>query len=63
LQPERFTPEVVTSLKDGAHWSGQYQQRPSPEQGGIVKKQWWRFYVHEGQAKPDVCYVVPKKIR
>jgi predicted phage terminase large subunit-like protein len=59
LQPERFTPAVVAALKDSNNWSGQYQQRPSPEQGGIIKKFWWRFYVRPGDVKPEGCLVLP----
>lgn len=25
-------------------FAGQYQQRPSPAEGGIFKRQWWRYY-------------------
>jgi predicted phage terminase large subunit-like protein len=25
-------------------FAGQYQQRPSPAEGGILKRDWWRFY-------------------
>jgi predicted phage terminase large subunit-like protein len=59
LQPERFTPAVVSALKDSSNWSGQYQQRPSPEQGGIIKKHWWRYYVRPGDLKPEGCLVLP----
>lgn len=59
LQPERFTQNVVRALKDSSNWGGQYQQRPSPEQGGIIKKPWWRFYVRPGQPKPEGCLVLP----
>jgi predicted phage terminase large subunit-like protein len=59
LQPERFTPGVVEALKESSNWSGQYQQRPSPEQGGIIKKFWWRFYVRPGDVKPEGCLVLP----
>jgi predicted phage terminase large subunit-like protein len=59
LQPGRFTPAVVKTLKDSPNWTGQYQQRPSPEQGGIIKKFWWRYYVRPGDAKPEGCLVLP----
>jgi predicted phage terminase large subunit-like protein len=42
-------------------WSGQYQQAPSPAQGGIIKKSWWRFYVRPGVSKPEGCLVLPEK--
>ena len=25
-------------------YAGQYQQRPSPAQGGIIKRNWWQYY-------------------
>ncbi len=60
LQSERFTSSVVRALKDSSNWSGQYQQRPSPEAGGIIKRHWWRFYVRPGDAKPEGCLVLPE---
>jgi predicted phage terminase large subunit-like protein len=40
-------------------WSGQYQQHPSPAEGGIIKKGWWRFFVRQGDSNPDGCVVLP----
>ena len=42
-------------------WSGQYQQSPSPAQGGIIKKSWWRFYVRPGDFKSEGCLTLPEK--
>jgi predicted phage terminase large subunit-like protein len=42
-------------------WSGQYQQAPSPAEGGIIKKHWWRFYVRPGDSKPEGCLTLPEK--
>ena len=62
LQPERFTPEVVAGMKlNSREWAGQYQQRPSPELGGIIKKHWWRFYVRQGDVRPEGCLLLPEK--
>jgi predicted phage terminase large subunit-like protein len=45
LQPERFTPEVVAGLKSRALiYAGQYQQRPAPLEGNIIKRQHVRYY-------------------
>lgn len=47
LCPERFRPEEYLSLKRtlGSHlWAALYQQRPSPEEGGIIKRGWWKYY-------------------
>jgi predicted phage terminase large subunit-like protein len=45
LCPERFSPEAVARLKlslgsYGA--SGQLQQSPSPAEGGMLKRNWWK---------------------
>ncbi len=62
LQPERFTPSVVENLKKNSReWAGQYQQRPSPEEGGIIKVHWWRFYVRPGCRVSDACLVLPDR--
>ena len=45
--PQRFTQEVVDSLKEdlGEYgWAGQAQQRPSPLAGGIIKRAHWRTW-------------------
>jgi len=56
LQPERFTPEVVANLKSrGLIYAGQYQQRPAPLEGNIIKRQHVRYYggVDPHTGKPD----------
>lgn len=52
LWPERFGPAEIASLKAsmGSYAAaGQLQQRPSPAEGGIFKRQWWRYYTRAGQ--------------
>ena len=47
LQPDRFGPAEVSSLKKslGSYGaSGQLQQQPSPAEGGIFKRANWKFY-------------------
>jgi predicted phage terminase large subunit-like protein len=47
LWPERFGEEEVADLKlDLGSYaaSGQLQQRPTPAEGGIFQRAWWRFY-------------------
>jgi predicted phage terminase large subunit-like protein len=45
LQPDRFTPEVVANLKSRALiYAGQYQQRPAPLEGNIIKRRHVRYY-------------------
>jgi predicted phage terminase large subunit-like protein len=45
--PERFSPEAVANIeREKGSWAyaGQYQQRPSPRGGGIIKREHWRPY-------------------
>jgi predicted phage terminase large subunit-like protein len=47
LWPERFGPVEIADLKlrMGSYAAaGQLQQRPSPAEGGIFKRSWWRRY-------------------
>lgn len=60
LQPKRFSPSVVAGLKrNSREFAGQYQQRPSPEEGGIIKRHWWRFYVCPGDNIREGCALLP----
>lgn len=47
MWPARLTPAYVRALKSpnglGSYgFAAQYQQRPTPAEGGIVKRDWWR---------------------
>ena len=47
LWEARFSREEYEATKKalGSHlWSAMYQQEPHPEEGGILKRQWWKFY-------------------
>ena len=47
LWPERLSESQLASLKTGmGSWAfaGQYQQNPAPLEGGIVKRNWIRYY-------------------
>ncbi|MDE2101869.1 MAG: phage terminase large subunit [Patescibacteria group bacterium] len=47
LSPERFSREVLAAkrIEIGSYaYAGQYQQRPSPAEGGLLKRAWWRRY-------------------
>lgn len=47
LWPERFGPTELAALKRalGSYGAaGQLQQRPAPQEGGVVKRDWWRHY-------------------
>lgn len=47
LWPERFPQEVLKQarIRLGSYaFAGQHQQRPSPAEGGILKRGWWKRY-------------------
>lgn len=45
LQPERFTPEVVKEKKASRLvYAGQYQQRPAPLEGNMIKRREVQYY-------------------
>lgn len=45
LMPERFPPETVEQLKGRRlTWAGQYQQRPAPIGGNMIKRNEVRYY-------------------
>ncbi len=55
LHPERFTPEVLAQEKKTLGpfgVAGQLQQRPSPEDGGMFKRKYWRYWRPDGAFTP-----------
>lgn len=47
LWPARFDAEALAGIRRaiGSYdWAALYQQRPAPAEGGIFKRDWWRFY-------------------
>jgi predicted phage terminase large subunit-like protein len=57
--PERFNVAVLEEQKHlmGPYgYAGQYQQRPSPKGGGIIKREWWQLW--EDKAFPPLDYIV-----
>jgi predicted phage terminase large subunit-like protein len=47
LQPQRMDVEELQRIRDSVGemvWSAQYQQRPSPPGGGLVKREWLQTY-------------------
>jgi predicted phage terminase large subunit-like protein len=47
LWPERFGPREIASLKQSLGTykaAGQLQQRPTPAEGGLIKRDWWKWY-------------------
>ena len=52
--PERFSPEAVARIeqeKGSWAYAAQYQQRPSPRGGGIIKREHWRPYTADDCGK------------
>jgi len=50
LWPERFDEEFVNGEKSNPYvFCGQYQQRPSPKGGGIIKSDWWQLWEAKNQ--------------
>lgn len=60
LWPEKFDEAAVKSLKNdlGSEYrvAGQLQQRPSPAEGGIIKKNWFCWWKHS--TPPTIEFVV-----
>jgi predicted phage terminase large subunit-like protein len=57
LWPERIGTKEVESIKltlGSYGYAGQYQQRPSPAEGGIIKKSWFRRWVLPDYPKFDI---------
>lgn len=47
LWPERYSRAALDTIRKGLspyNWSALYQQRPTPEEGGGVKRRWWKHY-------------------
>jgi predicted phage terminase large subunit-like protein len=56
LHPDRIGPAEAASLEHGLGpygAAGQLQQEPAPSEGGVLKRQWWRFwYPADGPVPP-----------
>jgi predicted phage terminase large subunit-like protein len=62
LWPERFGPAELETLKRsmGSYAAaGQLQQRPSPAEGGILKRHWWKYWKPQGMVLPPVSVRLP----
>ena len=56
LFPDRISRRSVEDLKvrmGSQAYAGQYQQRPTPVEGGILKRGWWGWYDHI----PELVYM------
>jgi predicted phage terminase large subunit-like protein len=50
LWPQRFGPEEIKTAKltlGSYGFSAQFQQRPAPAGGGLLKSEWWRYWSQE----------------
>lgn len=57
LHPDREGPDEIADAQRrlGSYgFAGQYQQRPAPAEGGIIKRWWWRFWQPKGANLPPV---------
>jgi predicted phage terminase large subunit-like protein len=62
LWPDHFDQEAIDNLKIslGSRASAaQLQQRPSPAEGDIFKKKWWRFWIPPGSNLPPYRIKLP----
>jgi predicted phage terminase large subunit-like protein len=62
LWPDRFGATELESLKRslGSYAAaGQLQQRPSPAEGGLLKRHWWRFWQPPNANLPPVQVRLP----
>lgn len=50
IWPGRFGDAELRTFKQQSYvWAGQYQQRPEPRGGGIIKPEWWQQWPPEGE--------------
>src|SRR5215510_11100664 len=57
--PERFSPEAVANIeREKGSWAyaSQYQQRPAPRGGGIIKREHWRPYTADDCSRFGVMW-------
>jgi len=62
LWPERYPPNEYKDIKKAVGsraWAALYQQRPSPAEGGLFKRHWWRYWHHKHQDQPPVPVKLP----
>lgn len=60
LDPVRLSPKVLEQTKKDMTaygYAGQMQQNPAPDEGGILKKKWWKPWP-EGRDLPFCDYII-----
>jgi len=56
LVPERYSvAKLETFKKNPRTWAALFQQRPAPEEGDIVKRDWFRYYDHVPANAPVIA--------
>jgi len=68
LFPKRLSPRYLAVVRADPNvgeyvYSGQYQQSPAPQEGGIFKKYNWRFWRPRGMMLPPVQFEAGDEIR
>ena len=62
LWPQRIDRLALDTLKTtlgGYRYAGQFQQRPAPADGGMLKRHWWRYWRPRGVNLPPVPVKLP----
>ena len=57
LWPERYNLETLEQIRDTIgpyYWQALYQQRPTPPEGGLIKREWFRYF-----SEHDDVYELP----
>jgi len=59
LWPEFWSIKELEALKEElppSKWNAQYQQKPTGEEGALVKRDWWKMW--EGKQAPPCQYII-----
>jgi hypothetical protein len=62
LCPQRFNRAALEEYKTAlgsSRYAGQYQQRPAPADGGMLKRHWWEYWQPRGANLPPVAVKLP----
>jgi predicted phage terminase large subunit-like protein len=56
---DRAELDILKTTLGSYRYAGQYQQRPSPAAGGMLKTHWWRYWQTRGANLPPVPVKMP----
>jgi predicted phage terminase large subunit-like protein len=62
LCPQRFSHAALEEYKTALgsyRYAGQFQQRPAPADGGMLKRYWWGYWQPRGMNLPPVAVKLP----